>query len=207
MRAANLDKGIKGTDFQSKKERTLILYYLLNNQKDLKEDQIRSLANAILVKKDKQKALGFLKSFTKEDKRWYSVSWSVGGGKPQVSKEEEMWRNALTAASKVSDSVFLSNLKTKIQSITAGDLARDIVALCEEAAYECLATQLDSLALGISQQILSTQKEELNRQVQRELKSEEDKELKASRTEFVRKIEDLCRDRSRSYVAYFSQVE
>lgn len=196
IRAANLDKGIRGSDFQSKKERTLILYYLLDKQKGLKEEQVRSLADAILVKKDKQKALGLLKSFTKEEKRWLYVPW--GSSKFQVSKEEEMWRNALTYASKISDSVFLSNVKAKIQSITVSDLAHDIAADCEKSAYECLATQLDSLASGISQQILSTQKEELDRQVQRELKSEEDNELKVSRAEFVRKVEDLCRERSSS---------
>ena len=196
MRAANLDKGIKGPDFLSKKERTLILYNLLDNLKGLKEEQIRSLADAILAKREKQKALSLLKSFTKEDKRWYSVSW--GASRAQLSKEEAMWRNALYYASTVTDSVFLSHLKSKRQSIPVGDLAHDIAADCEKTAYECLTTQLDSLASGTSQQILSTQREELDRQVERELKSEADKELKASRAEFVRRIEDLCRERSRS---------
>ena len=196
MRAANLDKGIKGPDFQSKKERTLILYNLLDNLKGLKEEQIRSLADAILVKRDKQKALGLLKGLTKDDRRWYSVPW--GGNRSLVSKEEAMWRNALNYSSTITDSSFLSHLKTKRQSIPVGDLAHHIAADCEKTAYECLTTQLDSLASGTSQQILSTQREELDRQVERELKSEADKELKTSRAEFVRRIEDLCRERSRS---------
>jgi hypothetical protein len=194
MRAANLDKGIKGAEFQSKKERTLKLYYLLDNQKDLKEEQIRSLIDAILVKRDKQKVLDLLKSFTKEDKPWYSVSW----GSSKVSKEEAMWRNAHTYASTMTDSVFLSHLRTTRQLVPVGDFTHGIAVDCEKAAYECLATQLDSLASGISQQILSTQKEELDRQVKRELKNEEDKELKVSRAKFVRQIEDRCRERSRS---------
>jgi hypothetical protein len=162
----------------------------------LKEEQMHSLADAILVKRDKQKALGLLKGFTKDEKHWYSVPW--GGGKSQVSREEEMWRNALNYASKITDSVFLSHLKTKRQSTPVGDFSHNIAADCEKTAYECLATQIDSLASGISQQILSTQREELDRQVERELQSEEDKELKVSRAEFVRRIEDLCRERSRS---------
>jgi hypothetical protein len=169
MRAANFNKGIKGADFQSKKERTLILYHLLDSQKDLKEEQIRSLADAILVTRDKQKALGLLKGFGKEDKRWYSVSW--GGTRSHVSKEEAMWRNALTYASTINDSVFLNHLKTKRQPLPVGDLSHDIAADCEKAAYKCLATQLDSLASSTSQQLLSTQKEELDNQVQREVKS------------------------------------
>ena len=196
MRAANLDKGIKGPHFLPKKERTLILYNLLDNLKGLKEEQIRSLANAILVKRDKQKTLSLLKSFTKEDKRWYAVP--RGGSRSQFSKEEAMWRNALNYASTVTDSVFLSLLKTKRQSIPVGDFGYEIAAGCEKTAYECLTTQLDFIASDISQRILSEQKEESDRQLQRELKSEEDKELKDLRAEFVRKIEDQCRERSGS---------
>ena len=198
IRAANLDKGIKGTDFQSKKERALMLYYLLGKCKGLKESQIRSLADAILVKRSKQKSLDLLKSFAKEEKPWYSVSWGLVSIKPQVPQEETMWRNAHNYATTISDSRFLSNVK----DIPVGDskLSHDIAAECEETAYDCLKTQLDSLASGISQQILSTQKEELDRQLEREVKSEEEKELKVSRAEFVRRVEDLCRERSRSWV-------
>ena len=57
---------------------------------------------------------------------------------------------------------------------------------------------------GISQQILSIQKDGFDIQLQREVKSEEEKELKVSRVELVRKIEDLCRERSRSCVVYSS---
>ena len=195
MRAANLDKGIEGPDFQSKKERTLILYNLLDNLKGLKEEQVRSLADAILVKGDKQKVLGLLKGLTKEDRRWHSVPW--GSSRSLVSKEEAMWRNAIKYASTITDSVFLSHLKTKQQSIVLGGLANDIAAECVKTAYDCLTAQLDSFVSGTSQQILSIQKEESDRQVQRKLKSEEDEELKASRAEFVRRTED-CRERSRS---------
>ena len=73
-----------------------------------------------------------------------------------------------------------------------------------ETAYHYFATQLDSMVSGISQQILSIQKGEFDTQLQREVKSEEEKELKVSRVKFVRKIEDLCRERSRSCVVYSS---
>ena len=196
INAANIKKGIKGASFQSKKERALILYYLLDKYRGLKENQIRSLADAILVNRDKQKALDLLKSFAREEKPWYSVSWGIGNSRSTVSKEETMWRNAHNYTSTISDSRFLSHVKTT--RIGDSKLSNDIGVECEEAAYECLNTQLDSLAPGISQQILSTQKEELDRQVEREVKSEEEKELKASRAEFVRRVEDLCRERSKS---------
>jgi hypothetical protein len=57
-------------------------------------------------------------------------------------------------------------------------------------------TQLNSLVAGICGKVFSIQEEELDRHVQREIKSEEEKELKLSRAEFVRQIQDLCRERS-----------
>lgn len=176
----------------------LILYYLLDNYKGLNAKQTRSLGDAVLVVRDKQKALGLLKSFTKEEKTgWFSVSW--GGKKTVLSKEEAMWRNAHNYATSITDSRFFSYLK----AISDDSFLHDAAVECEETAYECLTTQLDSLVSGISQQILSIQKDGCDMQVQREVKSEEEKELKVSRAEFVQQIEDLCRERSRSYVTHF----
>ncbi|KAH9029425.1 hypothetical protein EDB85DRAFT_1867188 [Lactarius pseudohatsudake] len=197
IRAANLDKGIKSTDFQFKKERLLILYYLLENYEGLSTSQTRSLGDAVLVGRDKQKTLGLLKSFAKGEKAgWFSVSVPVpwGSKKAVLSKEEAMWRSANNYATSISDSRFLSHIK----KIPASDYSHDAAVECEETAYDCLTTQLESLVSGISQQILSTQNDECDRQVQREVKSEEEKELKVSRAEFVQQIEDICRERSRS---------
>ena len=55
---------------------------------------------------------------------------------------------------------------------------------------------------GISQKILSIQEVECNKQLLEEIISEEDKELGILRSEFVRQIKDLSRERSRSYVDY-----
>lgn len=196
IRAANLDKGIKGNDFQSKKERILILYYLFENYKGLNAKQTRSLGDAVLINRDKQKTLGLLKGFSKDEKSsWFSVI--LGGKRAVLSKEEAMWRKALNYASSISDVRFLSYLKTGIPST---HFLHNAAVECEETAYHCLTAQLDSLVSGISQQILSIQKDGCDTQLQREVKSEEEKELKVSRIEFVRKIEDLCRERSRSCV-------
>ncbi|KAI9443992.1 hypothetical protein H4582DRAFT_2095349 [Lactarius indigo] len=193
IRAANLDKGIKSADFQLKKERLLILYYLLENYEGLSESQTRSLGDAVLVGRDNQKALGLLESFAKGEKAgWFSVP--RGSNNSALSREEAMWRSANNYATTITDSRFLSHIKT----ISNSDFLHDAAVECEETAYDCLTTQLDSLVSEISQQILSTQKDECDRQVQREVKSEEEKELKVSRAEFVQQIEDLCRERSRS---------
>lgn len=52
----------------------------------------------------------------------------------------------------------------------------------------------------ISRQILSIQEAEWDKQLQREITSEEDNELGILRSEFVHQVEDLSRERSRSYV-------
>ncbi|KAF8270139.1 hypothetical protein EI94DRAFT_1572222, partial [Lactarius quietus] len=189
INAANLSKGIKGTSFQSIKERALILYFLLDRNKGLKEDQIRSLTDAILGNKDKQKVLDLLKTFAKEEKRWYSVGWGVASSKSQLSNEETMWRHANNYTTTVSDSRFLSNVKNL--PVGNSKLTHNIAVDCEKAAYDCLNTQLDSLVSGISQQILSIQKDGRDTQIQRKVKSEEEKELKVSRAEFVQQIEDF----------------
>ena len=199
IRAANFDKGIKGGDFQSKKERILILHYLCDNHKGLNAKQARSLRDAVLGGRDKQQALGLLKSFSKEENNsWISVL--LKGKRSTLSKEEAMWRSAHNYASSISDPRFLSYLK----AIPDTHFMRDAAVECERTAYECLTAQLVSLVSGISQQILSIQKDGCDMQVQREVKSEEEKELKVSRATFFQQIENLCRERSRSCVFYSS---
>jgi hypothetical protein len=164
----------------------------------LNVEQTRSLGDAVLVSRDEEKTLGLLKNFSKEDNKdgWFSVT--VGGKRALLSKEEAMWRNAHNYALSISDVRFLSYLKT----IPATHYLHNAAVECEGTAYHCLTTQLDSLVSGISQQILSIQKDGCDTQIQRKVKSEEEKELKVPRVEFIRKIEDLCRERSRSCVVY-----
>ncbi|KAI9455154.1 hypothetical protein BJY52DRAFT_1122135, partial [Lactarius psammicola] len=203
IRAANFDKGIKATDFQFKKERWLILYYLLENYEGLNPDQTSSLGDAVLVGRDKQKTLGLLKSFsTGKNGGWYSVSAAWGNNKPVLSREEAMWRAANNYAASISDSRFLSHLKR----IPVSDFLHDAAVEREKTAYDCLTTQLDSLVSEISRQIVSMQKEVCDEQVPREMKSEEEWELKVSRAKFVQQIEDLSRpgEHIRSYATYSS---
>jgi hypothetical protein len=193
-RAANLEKGIEGTDFQLKKERMLILCYLIENFPGLDAKQKRGLGNAILVSMDKQKTLALLKTFVERG----PMTWR--GEVAVLSKEEAIWRSANNHATSISDSSFLTFVKT----IPVGDFLHDVAAECEKTAYECLTTQLNSLVHGISQQILSIQKEECNRHVRREVNNEEEKELKVSRAVFVQNIENSCKRRPGSCVFYSS---
>ena len=199
IRAANFDRGIKSTDFQSKKERMLILSSLLTNYPDLDARQTRALGNAVLVDGDEQNTLRLLDGFSRGEKGgWFSAPWK--GKRAMVSKAEDTWRSANTYSMSVSDLEFLSFVKT----IPDGESLRVAADECEETAYDCLTTQLDSLVAGICQQILTIQKEQCDKQVQRKVKNEAEKGLNISRIEFVQRIEALCRKSSRSYVIYSS---
>jgi hypothetical protein len=201
IRAAILDRGIKGTDFQLKKERMLILCYLIENFPGLDAEQTRALGDAVRVGMDKQKTLGLLKSFGERGQPGPSMTWR--GEMAVISKEEAIWRSANNHAMSISDSSFLSFVKT----IPVGNFSHDAADECEKAAYECLTTQLNSLVDGISQQILSIQKEECDMHVRREVKNEEEKELKVSRAIFVQNIENLCKRRPGSCAVYSSWYE
>jgi hypothetical protein len=192
LRASNLDKGINEGDFQSKKERMLILLYLLRIYKGLNANQIRSLCNDVLFVGDEQKTLVLLKGFAME------------GNTNVVLSDETIHGAARNYAASISDLHFLSYVKT----IPPINFLHDAAVECEETAYDCLTTKLDSLVHEICLQILSIQKAEYEKQAQHKIKNEEEreKELKDSRAKFVRRIEELCRERSRWYVTYFLQA-
>jgi hypothetical protein len=123
---------------------------------------------------------------------------SFGRQSFKISKEEVLWREAHNFVSLVSDYDFLERLRTG----TFDECLRDPAVEAEETAYACLTAHVDSLVADFSQQILSIQKGERDKQIQRELSSGEDRELGTLRADFVRQIEDLTRQRSRPYVLY-----
>ena len=86
-------------------------------------------------------------------------------------------------------------------------LREAVVAEVKETAYACLTTAVESVVSSMGQQILSTQKEESDKQIQREVDSAEERELGILRSDFVRQIEDLTRQRSRSYVHHILERE
>ena len=203
--AANLEKGIKATEFQSKKERILILHHLLTSINGLDREQIRTLADAVLVRRDMTTIMELLKVaekgfFCLESAAQEHIMSSFGRRSSKISNEEDLWMGALNFASLVSDYHFLKQLKTA----TLDECLRDSAVDAEETAYACLTTQVDSLVAGFGQQVLSMQKGECDRQLQREISSGEleDRELENLRADFVNQIEDLTRQRSRSYVLY-----
>ena len=192
MKDANFENGIKGPDFHFRKERFLILLHLIKSYPKLDKQRILSLRDAILDNKNNQKALKLLRSFAKGKATWRAVVWK--GKETVLPNEEALWRDANNYASSLSDSRFLSYVKTFPDT----NYLHNAGVKCEEAAYTCLRTHLDSLVSRISQKILSIQEEECNKQVTCEVNNDEDKELQVSRANFVQKVEDLCRERPNS---------
>ena len=190
MSPENIDNGMKGTDFHFKKKRLLILLYILKSYPNLTTRQTRSLRDAVLDNKDNRNALNLLKSFSKGEK----AKWHLMFRRGSDAKEEAMWKSANDYATSVSSSRFLSYVLT----FPATNYLHDAAVKSEEAAYTCLRTYLDSQVTAISQKILSFQIEESNKQIRLEVENEMQEELKDSRIEFVRKVEDLSRERSRS---------
>ena len=219
VRAANLGKGIRASEFQIKKERILILHNLLMNTNGLDRDQTQSLADAVLIRRDRRAILDLLKSFVNSDKSGASSGivntarelfssgsrriGSLTGRGTKPTKEDALWRGANNFAGSVSDSDFLTQLK----AANLDECLRDAAAEAEETAYTCLTTVVESLVSGIGQQILSTQKEECDKQIQREVGSAEERELGILRSDFVRQIEDSTRQRSKSYVLHILERE
>ena len=194
-------------DFHLKKGRILVLGYLLENINGLDESQVRTLADAVLIHRDNQTVLGLLKVAGKEDDK-VSTSGRIfnyvktknpftwGGKGPKPTREEAMLREASNFASTVSDTHFLS----EFNGAPAHECLRDAAADAKETAFACLRIQVESLVGGIGQQIFTIQKAECEKQIQREVTSGEEKELGVLRSEFVHRLEDLTRDRSRTYV-------
>jgi len=231
IRAANLGKGIRASEFQIQKERILILHYLLMNINGLDRDQTQSLADAVLIRRDRRAILDLLKCLVNADKSGasngllnsakenlktpFGMSDEGSGGSRRIlwgskstklMREETLWREANNFASSVSDSDFLTQLKTAVLD----ECLCDATAKAEEAAYVCLTTAVKSLVSGIGQQILSVRKGECDKQIQREVgnaEEREERELRILRSDFVRQIEDLTRKRSRSYVHHIPRRE
>ena len=202
---ANLERGIKSPEFQDKKERILILYYLLENVSGLNRTQTQTLADAVLIPRDKQVILGLLKVAKKEDKGspsggFFAASQGFVKRTPCISNmsEDALWRDANNFASSIPDSRFLSKLETT----PVDECLRDAIVKAEEAAHTYLKKQIKSLVDGLAEQIFTIQKEECDKQIEQEITSQKAKELGIIRSGFVHQVEALSRERSRSYVHY-----
>ncbi|KAH9039442.1 hypothetical protein EDB83DRAFT_2228401 [Lactarius deliciosus] len=135
---------------------------------DEQQDEKTTLADAILKQKDEKTTLAYLEEFKKEDK---GIISRILGFFRSSSEQEELWQIAKNRAKSISDSQFLSELKTIPLDHYLHGTAVDV----EETAYDILMKQVDTSVSAISRQILW-----LN---------------------FVRQVKEVSKQRSTSYLS------
>ncbi|KAH9171596.1 hypothetical protein EDB89DRAFT_2243400, partial [Lactarius sanguifluus] len=114
---------------------------------DEQQDEKTTLADAILKQKDEKTTLAYLEEFKMEDK---GIISRILGFFRSASEQEELWQIAKNRARSISDSQFLSELKTIPFDHYLHGTAVDV----EETAYDILTKQVDTSVSAISRQIL-----------------------------------------------------
>jgi hypothetical protein len=193
---ADIGSCLKASEFQFKKKRMMFLQLLNSDSqgtKDLNADLIRSVADAVLGQQDERSALTALETFGKDNKGIFSRRQGVF-----KRGREGLWESASREASEVSDSHFLSELKT----IAADHYLHEAAIDVEETAYTFLKKQVDTLVSEISGQICSTQQTECDKRVQREVDIEKAGEVQIQWSKFVHQVKDVSTQCSTSYVSY-----
>lgn len=199
---------MRDTEFHVKKERILILHYLLDNVSGLDRDQIRTLADDVHNPLEKQAVLELFKVTRKVNKGTNHGAYSgtdlsrafgkgtlaIGSKSSSLTMGATLWRDANNYALSVSDSRFLLDLSTA----PFDECLHGATADAQETANVYLREFIESLVGGIGKRIFKIQNEECDQQIQREIRSEEDKELGTLRSEFVHRVQDLSRERTRS---------
>ncbi|KAI9455150.1 hypothetical protein BJY52DRAFT_1224767 [Lactarius psammicola] len=192
-RGSDFGSCLKAPEFQFKKRRMMFLRLLNSDSQDgkgLSVDLARSVADAVLGQQDERSTLAILETFGKDDKGIFSRLPNPF----RSSRGKELWESASRRALSVSDSQFLSELKTTPVSHYLYEAASDV----EETAYAFLTKRVDILVSGISQQILSMQKMECDKQVQREVDNDQAKEVQVLWSKFVHQVKHMSSQLSTS---------
>ncbi|KAH8977863.1 hypothetical protein EDB86DRAFT_2816692 [Lactarius hatsudake] len=200
IRGADFGKYLRASEFQFKKKRMMFLHLLNSDSQDgngPSADLTQSVADAVLGQQDERSALAALEAFGKDDKGIFS--WLPSLFRSSRGKEG-LWESAIRRAFSVSDSQFLSELKTIPVDHYLHEAATDV----EGTAYTLLIKQVDTLVSGVNRQILLTQKKECDKQVQREADTEEAGEVQMLWSKFVHQVKDVSVQRSTSYVSYYA---
>ncbi|KAI9450262.1 hypothetical protein BJY52DRAFT_1175724 [Lactarius psammicola] len=188
IRGADFEGCLKASEFQFKKKRIMFFRLLNSDLRDAESlfaDLPRSVEDAVLSQQDERSTLAGILSRLRS---LFKLSGS----------DEGLWESASRLAMLVSDSRFLSELKT----IPVDDHLYEAAVDVENTAYTFLTKQVNTLVSEISQQILLTQKMECDKQVQREMDTEMAPAVQTLWSKFVSQIKDVSTQRSTSYVCY-----
>jgi hypothetical protein len=197
IRAVDIEGFLTVPEFQFKKKRVQLLRLLQSGSRHttgLSTDLIRHVADGVLRQQDERSILAFLETLPVDER---GILSRMRGALRSSTGEEELWLAASKRASSLSDSGFLSDLRT----IPVDNYLHEAAIDVEEAAYAILAREVDTLVAGTAREtILLTQKKECEKQSQRENEIKKDGELKILWSDFVRQVKDASTQRSTSYV-------
>jgi hypothetical protein len=196
IRDADIESSLAVPEFQFKKKRIQLLLLLHSGSRrtaGLSTELIRHVADNVLIQQDERSILTVLEIFATDERGVFS--WMRGFLRSSTG-EGELWQAASKRASSLSDSEFLSDLRTIPVENYLQAAAVDLV----EAAYAILARQVNNLVTGVAREtILSTQKKQCDTHIQREKEIKEDGELKILWSDFVRQVKNVSAQRSASY--------
>ncbi len=198
IRGADFGGCLKASEFQFKKKRMMFFRLLNSDLEDaisLGADLTLSVADAVLSQQDEKSTLAVLETFGRDDNGILSRLRNLFRFS---GSEERLWESASRRALSLSDSQFLSELKTNPVDDHLHEAAVDV----EDSAYAFLTKQVDTLVSGISQRILLTQKRECYKQVQREVDTEEAQAVHILWSKFLHQIKDTSTQHSTPYVSY-----
>ena len=197
IRDADMESSLAVPTFQFKKQRIELLRILHSDScrtTGVSTDLIRHVADAVLGEQDERGILTALETFEMDER---SIKSRMKNFIRSSTGEEELWLAAGKRASSLSDSDFLSGLRTTPVDNYLHEAAIDV----EEEAYAILARRVYNLVTGVVRRtILSTQKKQCDKQVQRENEIKEDEELKILWSTFVRQVKEVSTQNSTLYV-------
>ena len=199
IRDASIGSCLAVPEFQFKKKRVQFLRLLLSGSPGISgvsTDQTRQVADAVLKQQDEKNTLAALETFAKDDKGFLSRI----KGFFRSSSAEEGWQSASKRASSISNSEFLSDLR----SIPIDHYLHEAAIDAEGTAYTLLTKQVDALVSRVNAQILSRQRKECDKQVQLKVDIEVAQEIQALWSNFVRQVKDVSSQHATSYVPVMS---
>lgn len=201
---AKLDN-IKSREFKSNKERLVMIYFLLNQRKDLDQTKRQELIQSILVKYDMQSARNILAGPSKDDFKqtksntlWLPIIVLRDMLFNEDVSPPNLFQEARDIAAHMSDPDFLMDLK---KSLSLDDETfKTTVANTEAMAQSYFEVTISNLLNKLLPRARHIQQEECIKQVQRELSSQAKKDIEGFRMEFIREIEEGSESESKSWV-------
>ena len=180
-----------------------MIYFLLNQRKDLDQTKRQELIQSILVKYDMQSARNILAGPSKDDFKqtksntlWLPIIVLRDMLFNEDVSPPNLFQEARDIAAHMSDPDFLMDLKKALS--LDDETFKTTVANTEAMAQSYFEVTISNLLNKLLPRARHIQQEECIKQVQRELSSQAKKDIEGFRMEFIREIEEGSESESKS---------